>query len=247
MTEQGRTWKVGELARLTGLTVRTLHHYEHVGLVRASGRTAAGHRLYGEADLRRLYRVLALRDLGLSLEAIGGLLDGGPDLEGLLGGQLAQVERRIDALTALRGRLAAVLAAARAGGLSSDHLLGIIEGMSDVQGSMESYFTPEQLAELERRREEGGERAAEQAAAWPGLIAEVEAAMANGTDPASPEARELARRWTALLEGFHRGDGPMRDSLFRMYRENSAEIQSEYGGPSPEMIDFITRASAAGG
>ncbi|MFC7740364.1 MerR family transcriptional regulator [Nocardiopsis composta] len=186
MTEQGRTWKVGELARLTGLTVRTLHHYEHVGLVRASGRTAAGHRLYGEADLRRLYRVLALRDLGLSLEAIGGLLDGGPDLEGLLGGQLAQVERRIDALTALRGRLAAVLAAARAGGLSSDHLLGIIEGMSDVQGSMESYFTPEQLAELERRREEGGERAAEQAAAWPGLIAEVEAAMASGTDPASP-------------------------------------------------------------
>ncbi|MFW5418002.1 MerR family transcriptional regulator [Nocardiopsis sp. CNT-189] len=247
MPERGRTWKVGELARLTGLTVRTLHHYEHVGLVAASRRTAAGHRIYGEADLRRLYRVLALRDLGLPLEAIGELLDGGPDLEGLLGGQLAQVERRIEALTALRGRLAAVLAAARAGGLSSDHLLAIIEGMSDVQGSMDDYFTREQLAELDRRREDGGGKAAEAAAAWPGLIAEVGAAMADGTDPASPRARELARRWTALLEEFHRGDGAMKDSLFRMYEENSEEVRAEYGGPSPEMIDFITRASAAGG
>ena len=56
-----QVWKVGSLASATGLTVRTLHHYDHIGLVSPSGRTPSGHRLYEESDVRRLYQVLALR------------------------------------------------------------------------------------------------------------------------------------------------------------------------------------------
>lgn len=69
----GPTWKVGQLARLTGLTVRTLHHYDQLGLPRPSARTPSGHRLYDEQDIRRLYRIMALRELGLPLEVIGDL------------------------------------------------------------------------------------------------------------------------------------------------------------------------------
>ncbi|MGH2597039.1 MAG: MerR family transcriptional regulator [Actinomycetota bacterium] len=53
--------RIGELAGRAGLTVRTLHHYDQIGLVRASDRTDAGHRRYSEADIRRLYQVVALR------------------------------------------------------------------------------------------------------------------------------------------------------------------------------------------
>src|SRR5947207_11101539 len=68
--------KVGELARRTGLTVRTLHHYDEIGLLRPSLHTEAGHRLYTAGDVARLQQVLSLRQLGFSLEQICACLDG---------------------------------------------------------------------------------------------------------------------------------------------------------------------------
>ena len=67
--------RVGELARATGLTVRTLHYYEQIGLLVPSGRTDSGHRLYDQADVARLYRICLLRRLGLPLAEIGRALD----------------------------------------------------------------------------------------------------------------------------------------------------------------------------
>lgn len=63
-------WKVGDLAKLTGLTVRTLRFYDQIGLFSPSGQTDSGHRLYNEADLSRLHQILTLKELGLSLEEI---------------------------------------------------------------------------------------------------------------------------------------------------------------------------------
>ncbi|WP_107446762.1 MULTISPECIES: MerR family transcriptional regulator [unclassified Streptomyces] len=73
------TWKVGALAEASGLTVRTLHHWDTIGLLCPSQRTAGGHREYTEDDAVRLYQVLALRNLGLGLESIGVCLDSGVD------------------------------------------------------------------------------------------------------------------------------------------------------------------------
>src|SRR5438876_3717198 len=67
--------KVGELARRTGLTIRALHHYDEIGLLRPSLHTEAGHRLYTAADVARLQQVLSLRQLGFSLEEIRDCLD----------------------------------------------------------------------------------------------------------------------------------------------------------------------------
>lgn len=61
---------VGEVARLTGVTVRTLHHYDAIGLVRPSARSDAGYRLYADADLLRLQQVLVVRELGVPLDQI---------------------------------------------------------------------------------------------------------------------------------------------------------------------------------
>ncbi|MEY9215128.1 MerR family transcriptional regulator [Thermobifida halotolerans] len=240
----GRFWKVGELARLTGLTVRTLHHYEHVGVLRPSARTPAGHRLYGEADVRRLYQVVALRELGLPLEAIGTVLAGDVDLAELLGDHLAHVDRRLAALRSLRDRLTALAAAARsARGLRSDDLLGLMEEVTTMEETIRNHYTGEQLAYLERRRRElGDEAVAAVEAEWPRLIAEVRSEMAAGTDPADPKVRALATRWTELVEMFHGGDEGVRDSLHRMYQERGDGIAEQYGGPTSDMIAYVQRA-----
>jgi DNA-binding transcriptional MerR regulator len=72
-----RHWKVGDLANLTGLTVRTLRFYDQIGLLSPSGQTASGHRLYSESNLSRLHQILSLKELGLSLEEIKLALSGG--------------------------------------------------------------------------------------------------------------------------------------------------------------------------
>src|SRR6266545_8235456 len=67
--------KVGELARRTGLTIRTLHHYDELGLLKPSLHTEAGHRLYTADDVTRLQQVISLRQVGFSLEEVRDCLD----------------------------------------------------------------------------------------------------------------------------------------------------------------------------
>ncbi|MCG8914277.1 MerR family transcriptional regulator [Actinokineospora sp. PR83] len=238
--------KVGQLAEAAGLTVRTLHHYDRLGLVSPSARTEAGHRLYGEADVVRLYRVLALRQIGLSLEAIGQVLAGDAPLEPLLDRHREYLDDRITALRTLRAQLGTVLTAVR-----RDHhadvtdFLDLIRKVTTVDETMQKYFDRTQLAALAERREQLGEDTIAGAErAWQVLIPRVRAAVAAGMDPGTPEAREMAREWMGLLEQFHGGDSGLRDSMYRMYEENAARIEQEFCGPDQELIDFITRANA---
>lgn len=97
-------YTVGELSRLSGITVRALHHYDEIGLCRPSERTAAGYRLYAEPDVLRLQQVLVLRELGLPLEEIARVIDEEPDRAALL-------RRHRAALVEKRGKLDALLAA----------------------------------------------------------------------------------------------------------------------------------------
>ena len=69
------SYTVGEVARFAGVTVRTLHHYDEVGLLSPTGRTAAGYRLYADADLQRLQQIRCYRELGFGLDDIAAILD----------------------------------------------------------------------------------------------------------------------------------------------------------------------------
>lgn len=72
--------RIGEVARRTGLTVRTLHHWDERGLLVPSGRSGADYRLYSPSDMRRLLRIQHLKALGLSLEEVAAALDS-PDFD----------------------------------------------------------------------------------------------------------------------------------------------------------------------
>ena len=145
MSRHDGTWRIGELACETGLTVRTLHHYDQLGLLSPLSRTEGGHRCYTSGDVRRLHRIVALRSLGISLEEIGTLLDGEPDPTGLLRRQLDVVEERIRKASDLRARLLDVLNnLGRNVEPSARQLMQLIEETV----AMNEPMTPEQFAEL---------------------------------------------------------------------------------------------------
>jgi DNA-binding transcriptional MerR regulator len=143
--------RVGELAAATGLTVRTLHYYEEIGLLVASGRTPAGHRLYGDEDVERLYRICLLRRLGLPLDQIGKALDDPAwSLRAAMSAHLGELDRRLEAGTRLRGRLGHLVAtlADGDGDLAAD-LLRVMEEMTMLDTTVQRRIQILVYADLE--------------------------------------------------------------------------------------------------
>ncbi|WP_424183602.1 MerR family transcriptional regulator [Actinokineospora sp. G85] len=230
MDEEER-WSVGDLAKSAGLTVRTLHHYDEIGLVSPSERTPAGHRRYTPADVRTLYRVRALRSLGLGLDTIAETLTVPTDLSDVLRTQLIHLDAELDRTKALRARVSALL----------DHetTLDLLEAMHMI----EQYYTPEQLEYLARRRSELGEdRIKAVEAEWPGIIERMTAHHKAGTDPADPDVQALATRWSELMAEFHGGDQSIIDSARRMLTDTEAEGKQESNGFNKELFAYVQRA-----
>src|SRR5262245_33418515 len=98
--------KVGELAKRTGLTVRTLHHYDAIGVLKPSLHSGSGYRLYAAQDIARLQQVLSLRQLGFSLDEVRECLDrpGFSPLE-VIGLHLARLREQMESQRRLCGQL----------------------------------------------------------------------------------------------------------------------------------------------
>src|SRR5438132_3241191 len=192
--------KVGELAKRTGLTIRTLHHYDEIGLLKPSLHTEAGHRLYTAADVARLQQVVSLRQLGFSLEEIRNCLDrpGFSPLE-VIRLHVARLREQMQLQRQLCERLEALAEHFRpAGEVSADAFLQTIEVMTMI----ENYYTPEQLEFLRQGREEaaaaGVDVAKQGQADWAALLDEYRAELEKGTDPADPKLLPLEKRRQAL-------------------------------------------------
>jgi DNA-binding transcriptional MerR regulator len=236
--------RIGEVATATGLTVRALHHYDEIGLLAPSGRSETGYRLYADEDVRRLYRIVAFRRLGFALGEIGALLDGSAaDPRPVIRAQLERLDAEVALRARLRSRLERLLAALDddAGAAGADLFLDAIEGMTMA----EKYYTPEQLAQLEERREALGEEGMRKAEAdWAALIAEAEELRSSGASPSDPRAAALADRWAALVAQFTGGDAGIHASLNRMYTTEGVERASR-GMVSPELFRWMGEAVAA--
>lgn len=235
--------KVGELARRSGITVRTLHHWDEIGLLRPSRHTAAGHRLYEKQDVARLHRIRSLRFLGFGLAEIARLLER-PErhLAGLIRGRLCDLEAQIELAQSLKSKLE--IFAQR---LEAEQLLTLDEMMKQLElmKMYEKYYTPDQLNRLEERRRSLGPQAMAAAEAeWPRLIVEVQALRNAGVAPGDPRAQALAVRWMALVEAFTGGDPGIAASLGNLYQDPGAQRQQ---GLDPTIFAFIREAQAAAG
>jgi DNA-binding transcriptional MerR regulator len=213
---------VGALAQAAGLTVRTLHHWDELGLLRPADRAASGRRLYSPADVERLYRIVALRRLGLSLEDIRGALES-EDLRSSVAAHLARVEAEIAQARAVQQRLRGILDAFdRLGEPSTDQIIDVIEVMTM----------------LEARSDAIGETRMEQVRQdWAQLISELDAERTSGTDPAHPRVQALAARWRSLMYAFTGGDEDVHRSVNRAYA-----AEPERGGMIPEVLEYVGRA-----
>jgi DNA-binding transcriptional MerR regulator len=239
-----RRWKVSELAGATGLTVRALHHFDEIGLLRPAERSAAGHRLYTPSDVRRLYRVLALRHLGMPLSQIAHSLDGHLDeLELAVRHQLEQVEQHLTLQRQLRRRLVALLRAMQETQEPSvDQLIEAMEAMMQA-----SYYTPDQLARMkERHREVGfGDSFARWQRQCGQLVDELSGHLEGGTDPADPAVQELARRWNDLMEDMTGGDKTILSSMYAKMDGVGPEAATQ-GVMTADVWDYLKRAFAVG-
>lgn len=186
--------------------MRTLHHYDAIGLLRAGERTGAGHRRYTEADLRRLYRVRALRALGASLDeirtALADPVDDLASMRALLSAQLDALEAQADRIGGLARRVDGLLRRLDSEMPDPDQFMATLEMISMLDG----HFTTEQQERLAERRDELGPEAVEEAKArWVALVEELLPHVQAGTPVDDPRVRDLVRRWDELGGAFHTG------------------------------------------
>ncbi|HEY6139086.1 MAG TPA: MerR family transcriptional regulator [Thermoanaerobaculia bacterium] len=215
-------WKVGQLAKRTGISVRTLHHYDQIGLLTPSHRTASGHRLYDRDDVVRLQQIVMLRQLGFALEEIGATL-AEASLPRLIDLHLARLREQIERERRLMARLERMSVWLRAEEeVSVDEFFKTIEEMT----MFEKYMTEEQLETIRKRGETlGAERIEEVQQEWPRLIEEVRQEMQRGTDVHSPRVQALAQRWMALVGEFSGGDAGIEKSVANMYQNEPGSAE----------------------
>jgi DNA-binding transcriptional MerR regulator len=217
------TWRVGEVATATGLTVRALHHYDEIGLVTPSVRTSGGHRLYTGPDLVKLYQVTAMRQLGLSLEQIGDLLAERVGVREVIDEQLDQVDKQIRTAVRLRKQLVA----AREATPDVSGFIEIIRLMQDMQG----YLTQEQIEAMHRRMADLGV-VAEHAIGveMPRLYAEAQDEMRGGTPYSDPAIRRIVDRLDEL-------SGMLRGGQNREVGQVVREMWLAKGRQQPDAFD----------
>ncbi|MEW6021983.1 MAG: MerR family transcriptional regulator [Pseudomonadota bacterium] len=225
--------KIGELAKRTGLTVRTLHHYDDIKLLSPSARSDAGYRLYNETDIARLHRILALRRFGMSLADIGIYLTGpGLPLIDVVDRQIAMLTSQIDQAATLRSRLQG-LRGQLAGGREPDlaDWLTTLEHMT----MYEKYFSQEELQQLPLYTP-----SKQIEVEWKALVEEVRHLMDGGASPLDARVRELAARWMTML-GRDTGANPVLFAKLNAMHEQELEVQQRTG-ITLEVMAFVLAA-----
>jgi DNA-binding transcriptional MerR regulator len=215
-----------DFARLSGVTVRTLHHYDRLGLLKPSRYTQAGYRLYSERDLVRLQQIVTLKYIGLPLKQIEELLNRKSfDLARALRVQreaLAQKREQLE--LALKAIAKAETAMARTGEPDWETFKKIIE-VINMQNNMEwtkQYYSDEAQEEILKRKATVPPEVIEQAQReWPDLIKQVEEAIAAGEKPEGAQAQALADRWLTLIQGFTGGNKEIQAGLNKMYADRA--------------------------
>ncbi len=235
---------VGAVAALTGVSVRTLHHYDHIGLVVPSVRTAAGYRGYTDADVERLHLVLVYRSVGLPLDEIRALLDGDADV-------LERLQRQHRLLLEQADRLQHTIKAVEE--LMSAHRSGIqltAEEQIEIFGT--TAFGEDYAVEAEQRwgETDAWKQSQQRAAAfikqdWIDIKAEGDAllqalaeAKRDGVQPGSPVAEELVARHRAAIERFYDFGGEMHRNLVQMYLADE-RFTRYYDDVEPGLAQFV--------
>ncbi len=229
--------KVAAVARRTGVSVRTLHYYEEIGLLKPSGRTPAGHRLYTAADIQRLQQICSLRQLGLSLSSIGDCLTGEQtDPRQVIGDHLKKVEQERSTLERLENRLRKLSHELERDGIGDEQTTETLLNALELIIMYEKHFTPSQQERLKAHAEAGEEAVSP-------VIEQLEAARQRGLPPGDEEAQRLWQRFQEAVESVAEGDADMAAAIFKLLHEDK-KARADHG-ISEELFAYL--GSIAGG
>lgn len=241
---------VGAAARLLGISVRTLHHWDAVGLASPSDRTWAGYRIYTAADMQRLRRVIIFRELGLPLSEIGRILDDpSVDLRAELAEQHASLLNRIDQLQR------AVSAVER---MMEDTTMEKLTAAEQAE-ILGPNWNPDWEAEAQQRWGQTDEWAQSEsvkqtmtAADWQqvkddtdALEADLAAAFLRGTKPGSEEANALADRHRASIGQWFDMSVEKHVCISRLY-VSDPRFAAHYDERAEGLADWLVEIIAAG-
>jgi DNA-binding transcriptional MerR regulator len=243
-----KNYLVKEFADLTKVTIRTLHYYDQIGLLKPSYQKPNGYRVYTDADLLKLQQIVTLKFMGFSLGQIRELLDRkGYEVVMSLKIQAQAVKDEIERLRQASRAIGQVLARLEGQGrIHRKKLIQIMEVIQlgeDVKKTWHEKFFTE--AELNEFQEVGRKYTPKMMEAyqhrWAELIEEVKANLA--ADPASQVAQSLARRWRDLLNEAY-GDHPqLKARIGEAYTAGAIPQDSRMFGH--EVWEFIQKALAA--
>lgn len=234
-------FKVGEVAERANVTVRTLHHYEAIGLLRPTHSVGSGHRLYSVADLQRLQQILSLRQLGLTLKEIGQCLDDSDfDPSHWLERHLVRTRQLMQAQERLCQRLEHLQTILyRAETVSATLLFDTMEAITMAENQFN--LPPQEAEALQGHWAQFSQDQIEAVQnEWPGLIAQMKEAQSNGVDPADPAVQTLAKRWAELVAMFTGGNVDVQSQLKDRYETDSAMQQKS--GIDPELMQYVQQA-----
>jgi DNA-binding transcriptional MerR regulator len=242
---------VGKVAALAGVTVRALHHYDRIGLLSPSGRTAAGYRRYSSADLDRLHQVLLYRELGFPLEEVATLLDDpSADPEAHLRRQHALLRDRLDRTTAMLAAVEKEMEARAMGIALTPEERFEVFGEHDpahYEAEVEQRWGDTDAYAQSRRR-----TAAYSKRDWVLIKAEMEdigtrfvTAMQSGAAADSGQAMDIAEDHRQhISRNFYECSPEMHAGLGRMYVEDE-RFTATYEAMAPGLAQYVSTATQA--
>lgn len=244
MSSTEPTYQAQQFATRAGVTVRTLHHYDRLGLLKPSTYTAAGYRLYRESDLARLQQIVTLKFIGFSLHEIKTLLgQSGRDLATALRRQreiINQKRQHLGMAVQAIEKAERVITSDETDWEAFKNIIEVINMQNDMEWTRKYYSDSAREKLAARATPEVVEQGQND---WAQLIKEVEAAVQAGEDPASEKAQSLAARWSNLIQQFTGGDAEVSEGLKKLYADQSnwpPHFQKPY---SDEVEAFICAAS----
>ena len=223
---------IGELAKQTGLSVRTLHYYDEIGLLSPSRRTSAEHRRYTAQDIMRLQQIISLKQLKFSLKEIRVSLEN-PDLSlaKIINLHRSRLQEQIALSRELNQRLNKIAVELQT--TQSVSVATLMQTMETISMTQQQYLTTEQQEILEARFQEDEQD-------WQELLRSIQVEMNQGSEVNTPAVRMLARRWLWRMKSVVRGDGEIYDALVRMYEQGEATAES--WGMDTASLEYILRA-----
>ncbi|HKF48523.1 MAG TPA: MerR family transcriptional regulator [Terracidiphilus sp.] len=255
-----KTFRIQEFAKLGGVTVRALHHYDRLKLLSPAHRSDRGYRLYCHEDLGRLERILVLRFLGLSLREIAGMLNspataGAERLTVTLARQRAALHERRDGLDrVLRTIEHAQLRAqepAEPEWVLYQTILKEVQ-MQEATDWRQKYYSASAFEALQlQRATTTPEQWADAGERWRAVLADVQSALDRQVSPDSAEGRALVARWIRLGDEFTLGNPEIAEGHRRMYQDESHWPDDEMAAhlravsPKPEHRAFFHQAVQA--